>query len=421
MRSAMNLLLLFAAGMLVAFVVTYPLFLHLGSLLTFQSVGGEVRVVDQLHSIEYLTEARTSVINGRSLWDLTYQNSNYAISRLYLLIGGVLAVFLSPIVAFNIYDLVIVMLCFVTMFAYARESTHSVIASLFAGIVYAASNYSVHHIIDSNVASLYWIPLLFLLLDRTMTRSSRIWPLLLAGSCAGQLLSAELYALYLFIVLPIYTIVAHAKRFARRDVWPRLGLCLIATLLSCSYFLWLRTTNVSRQYSDRQALAYSLSNFGDLVAPSSEVGLGIASGLAAAVGAVLLAPQSRTRCWALLAVALVSLLMMLGPFHPFAPYSLVEKVIPPFTHTRTPLRFVVFLIFVVAVLSAHAIAAIEARLASTKLRVSALALLIVCIVTIDHAGSIYWVRKSDGQGIWTRTLEQVQRAPRLRFERDFIS
>jgi hypothetical protein len=422
MRSARwDLILLFLGGLLVALVITFPLVLRPDSWLVFHDDRGAVRLSDQFACERYLEDAHKAIANHRSLWPVIFKNPNFAISPLYVAVGSTISLVVSSTVANSLFCMAAVALTFVCAFVYAHDLTRSNVASAYAGFVFAGSNYMVHHIVDGhgNLVALFWIPLIFLLAGRVCEKPNRSYPLLLAASLVGLVLSSEHYALYLGILLPIYVIVAYPRTLFDRQTWLRIALSAAVTLVLIAYFFWIRAQSVPVQHTVATSLRWSLPSLTDLLGRNTETSVGSISAVLAIVGMVRLARDRNRLGWALLALAVVSLCLMIGPVHPLAPYSLLTKVIPPLAYTRTPLRFVVFLLFAVAALSAYGIAKIESSL-SKRWRVPGLVGLCVLAFLVQHAGAVYWMRRSVGSGLWVKSSDELRKSKALPFTNSLL-
>jgi uncharacterized membrane protein YwzB len=261
----------------------------------------------------------------------------------------------------------------------------------------------IHHIMDGhgNLVAIFWIPIIFLTLEKTVTESGWQYPVIFSISLLGTYVSCEHYFLYLSFLLPIYVLIAFPERLKNPEVLMQMGGALLIALLFTAVLIFFRGKELPTHYSNQDSLMFSLHSCKELIQKDSESGIGLCALFLALGGSLYFFLLRDKKGIAILILAVFSGILMMGPFDKFSPYSILEKIIYPLTYTRTPVRLVVFLLFFTAILAAKGCSYIETFFKKGYRTASAVAFIIL-LCAIDREGSIYWNRTPKGDfGIWS--------------------
>jgi len=390
-------------GFFVAIIVTFPLILHPHSLFLLHERLGELRVGDQFVFIQYLADASDALHHLRPIWPIVYQNPNFAMSPMYVFFGGIMALFTSPVFANNSFLIFCVFAAFITMFFYIRMNSGSLLSATYGAFLFSASNYMIHHIMDGhgNLVAIFWIPIIFLTLEKTVTESGWKYPAIFSISLLGTYVSCEHYFLYLSFLLPIYVLIAFPGKLKNPEVLMQMGGALLVSLVFIAVLIFCRAKQMPALYSNQDALMFSLHSWKELIQKNTESRIGLSTLFLALLGILQFFNLREKRGAAILVLAVFSVILMMGPFYKFSPYSILEKIIYPLTYTRTPVRLVVFLLFFTAILAAKGFSYIETFCKNRYSTFLAVAF-IIFLCAVDHQGSMYWNRTPKGDfGIWT--------------------
>jgi hypothetical protein len=377
---------------LLAAAVTFPLALHPGEWLVMR-IDGKVRVDD----------ARAALDSGGSVWDVTFRDPLFFVPPAYLWFGALLPRAVPPIVAHNAFMFLCVALASLAMYAYASRLQCGRVGAAYAALLFAASNYLIHHIIDghAHVAVIFLIPSLCLALDRTLEEPKLTNSLGLGAVGALLVYASPQYALYAALILPLYLCGGHPRawRTARPLAFLLIG-ALLGALLA-GYYVLLATQHPSPTFTFRANQEHSVKDPLLLVAPDSEVHVGLLATCLAALGSLVAWRRRQPALLALLLCTAVAGVLMLGPRRPWLPYSWLYEQVPLFPKVRTPLRFVAFLLMGTSVLAGYGVGWLWQRSSASWRGVLAIGIAAATIAS-HHAVSKYFRRSpsSAGTAVW---------------------
>ena len=390
-------------GLFIATVVTFPLIFYPSSLFILREDLGKLRIGDHFVFIQYLSDAKEALLHLRPLYPILDKYPYFAMSTLYVYLGGLASVFTSPVIANNIFMFVCVVASFLAVYIYVRLNDGGVFEGFYGGLLFSSSNYMIHHIMDghANLVAMFWIPLVFIFLEKTLTNSGWVYPVFFACTLVGTFLSCEHYFLYLSIFIPIYMVFAFGDCLRIPGLWVRMGGAFLLTFVFLIGLIISRVKIPPAQYSDTDNLMFSLHSFKELIGKNAEAGMSLTGISLAIIGAIHLCIIRNKKGIAIMIMAILSAILMFGPFHEFSPYSLLKKICQPLIYTRTPIRLVVFLLFFMSILAAKGLSFIfmHAKSIYVTLIISGA---IILFIGIEKSKSMYWTRSPNGdKGVWT--------------------
>lgn len=418
---------LLAAYTALAVALTWPLAAHLND-----SVTSAIDPVDNIWRI--VRGQRQLLHDPAHLFD---GGVFYPYAHTYLFDGLILGVVLvtlplaivgvPPVAMYNCAVLLAFALCGLCMYPLARHLGAGRGAAFLAGSVYAFAPLHMARVGHVGIASIMWFPLVVLLLDKITTRPTKRDALALAACLALQAFASQYYALYLLVLVPLYLVIAAARKPEARRLPTLLhlaaaGLLALAVVLPVAvpFAAVAREYGIERTYGQITYYAASLSSFvtadgsnrlwGTLTAPLRASGTytwerNMFPGLLALVFAGVGAWAGRRRPLAqfLIALGVAGALFALGPeirvspggdgLHPrFLPYDVLYWHLPGWDSMRVPARFGAVYLLAVAGLAAVGIEVTLrtlARLASRPRRprlASATPALALAVLALGLAG-----------------------------------
>ncbi len=397
-KTTLTVVLLF---LILSLLLTYPLPLHLG--------GAVEDRQDALLNVWIVAwDAHQLLADPLHLFDANIfypQPRTLAYSEL-LLGNALLALPLTaasgnPVLGYNLALLLSFFLSALGAYLLVARLTGSPGAGLVAGVAFAFSSYRLTNLAQAQLLSTQWLPLALLalhnLLRRPQARSVAIFCLFF---CL-QALSSFYYAMILALAVVVLCLVDLGQRLvarqpgrAYRPVLLHLalaaGLCLVVIVpFALPYFQVQRELGFERSLADSEPFSASLRQFA-LVPPGSLLhGLWLPSDDRPMAGGYpvdalfpglivlglaawgLARGRGRAR-WSYLALAVVALLLSLGPRLYLAPgrpagpdlplpYAWLYYLLPGFKALRAPVRFDVLLSLSLAVLSGYGLLALGAQ------------------------------------------------------------
>jgi hypothetical protein len=324
----------------------------------------------------------------------------------------------NPVLAHNVAFLAAFFLSCVGAYLLTKKLTSSVIAGVFAGVIFAFPPYRLAHLSHLDLSSAYWMPVALLFLHRAFTSGRWSYFLGFAGSFVLQCFCSLYYGFFFTVAIALYLIYLAIFKTSRLTV-EKIGKFAAASLLAgmvlipfgLPFLIVNREYGVSRrpgEVLDGSAdlvdyLAASPTNvlYGQLTSPllknAGERALfpGLLPPLLALIGIWGLAPNFRRRAilprslpphqterageddiqsdqgYYVLLVAF-AFLLSLGPrlqvggkeLELTLPYGLLYSYVPGFKAFRCPARFDVLVMLGLAVLAGQGIARMEKFLAA---------------------------------------------------------
>ncbi|MDP6961964.1 MAG: hypothetical protein QF595_10715 [Dehalococcoidia bacterium] len=228
---SLRTILLIALFFLFAVLITFPLIISPNSWLVYSDGGNDIRVSDQAIHVSILADMQKSMYHGKSIWKVLFFNPDYYVSPSYAILGGTLSFIFPFLISHNLLLFLFNFLSFLMMYLLAKKITENTIASIYAAIVFGASNFLIHHILDGHghVTQIYLIPLLFLLIEKMLNNLSLKNAVMLGVFSGIMVLSCIQYVLYASLFVPVYVLARKPKIIINRDF---LGLILISVAIA---------------------------------------------------------------------------------------------------------------------------------------------------------------------------------------------
>lgn len=394
--------LVMLAYVLTAIAVTWPLAAHLND-----GVTSPIDPVDNIWRIGWghfrLLHSPLDLFNGNTFYPF---RDSYLFDELVLgsaiLTLPLAIVHVAPLVIYNLSVLIALVLSALAMYALARRFGAAQIAAFVAGLIYAFAPMHLDHIGHLGLLSAQWFPLILLFADRLIAAPRPREACGLAACLAMQAISAQYYALYLLLFMPLFLAIAVARRpEARRPtVWLHLAAAagvavLIVAPVAIGYHRVKTDYNVARTYSQTTHYAAAVTSFGtadgrnrlwgSVTAPLRTYGRytperNMFPGLLALVLASIGLWCGRRRAWEqfLGALAALSAILALGPELRLTPdsnslvlrhlpYDLLFWHLPGWDSMRVPARFGTLFLLGIAGLAATGMTALLQRTATVRL------------------------------------------------------
>lgn len=268
--------------------------------------------------------------------------SRDTLAPLYSLVAAVLSLLgLSMIQANNLLYFLSLALTGLAMFKYVNYMTKDSLASFFSSFTLISSGfilwqYRIGHI---NLLQAMWMPIIFLCLEKLLEDPKTKNALLLSIFLTVQLLSSLEYTLFALLLIPIYTLL-------RSKNWRRLKGSLTYFFQSALFFIALASFYLSKLLPSaavsrnlQQVKSYGLVNLGF---DTTLFLLGKVQLVFLIFSSIFLLLKKRKKFLTFLIFGLTAFLLALGPFHPFAPYTVIYRLVPFVAKFRTPVRLILF-------------------------------------------------------------------------------
>ena len=363
--------------------------------------------------------------SGVSLWDanIFYPHLNTLTYSENLLFPSALMIPVrlltdNPVLIYNIAWLAGMVLTALGAFALARYLTHSTLAGIIAGIIYACCPFRITMAAQIQSQYTLWCPLavLFTLIyfDQSDRAMRRCFALLAGAVCLAAQFLSNMYAfMFVSVTLPLVQGIRLVSTPHRRRAlielaafWIVVGLLLIPVLFPYLRFReemhFERTEREAILYSARVASFFAWNSrnlwFGR-TATLPDNGLALSPGLIAALLAVVpffLRRRSPTpRDWTsptviFAAMTFFGTVLALGPRITFfdhhvgpGPYDLLYRFVPGFDDLRVPARFVAIMMLGIAMLAAMNTRRLLATIRSPVVRACA-GCALIALVAIEY-------------------------------------
>ena len=425
-----------------ACLFTWPLALHLRTLLGAMDVNGDASL--NLWALGW----DLRVISEHPSWLLTGRvfdaNIFFPAPRTLAYSDNLLpqALALWPVYALT-GDLV---LCYNLLFAgslvatalathvLARVLTGSERAAYIGGLVFGFAPYHFAHLGHLQLQALYFMPLSFLCLHRIFERGRRIDSVMLGVVLAVQAVSSIYYGIIggIGVAAATVSLALLTRRVFDWRLLRQMGLALLVAMLvsipwAIPYLLVHSETGAGRSLGDAGRGGTVLANY--LQAPATNLlygrtGLlrpgpdawlpymegveqelfpGFAALLLALLGCVYASKDTRRMSIVFTAVAAVGVLLSMGPASPIPLYALLYRGLFGMAAIRAVPRFSVLVLLGIAMLAAFAVRALELRRPHLSAGIFAVALLAIGVEYSN--GAIAYPAPpplSTGAGAWLR-------------------
>jgi len=395
------ILLIILSYLLIAVALTWPLTAHLNS-----GVSSAVDPIDSIWRIGWgqyrLLHNPLHLFTGNTFYPFA---DSYLFDEL-VLGSSVLTIPLAllqvaPLAIYNFAVLLTLTLTAVTMYALARRFGAMPVAAYIAGIIYAFAPMHLDRIGHIGLLSAQWFPLVLLFCDRIVVSPRLRDAIALAVCLVMQAISSQYYAIYLFLLVPLFLAIVVLRRpEARRwSVWMHFALAgtialLVVLPVAIDYRRVQTEYAVGRTFGQTTHYAATVTDFftangrnrlwGGITAPLRIHGTytfernmfpGCLALLLAAVGFWF----GRRRPWeqflALLVIA--SAIFALGPelrltpdskslLLRHLPYGVLFWHLPGFDSMRVPARFGTLFLLGIAGLAASGTTALLARVGTSR-------------------------------------------------------
>jgi hypothetical protein len=384
--SALVLLLFLIATLL----ITWPLAIHLDGFLLIRGYEGishsddytMLKVMVGAKRLFYTNHTIPFVEKVRLDWDVCYP-----LLAFYILLAP--AGF-NVVETLNVFLLASVFLSGASMFLLIREISGDRLASLFGGFVYMSSGYVINEYVWGHppLYLIHWIPLIFLLAEKSLKGAQPVYPLLLGVALSSQVYSSSHYAVYLSLILPTYIILRLSLlgRRSLRRVFFNLVLSLAVVLALSGYFILQNTglPHEKRTLEENNNPPWVLGSPVDLIRVDKALNFGFVQVVLVVLGLCILWSRrndGRYRVyWPFLLLLVYLVASMMGPLSEYAPYYWLYNYWPFIQYYRVPSRLFPFALMCVSVLSSIALAYMGDNPRLRRWRTASFALLIVALL-----------------------------------------
>ena len=360
-------------------IFSYPLIWNMGEILT-GSPGEptdldvfDFRIfLDSIHHMRALWLAGKPILSG-------VVTHTFSPSLSYTFLGVALTFFMPTIVAHNVMMLVAIFLAGFFMFKLAKRFSSDSLACLYAAINFASCRYILIHLLQGhpNQVQIFWLPLIFLILEITLQEGPRLREAFWLGLSFGLLLlSNDHFSVYMILILPFYTLLRLPRNFKIKQYLPYLLTFLLVLGVVAGYVSYFRLKAEGYHYSLADNMYFSM-HLGDILAYNKESNLGIFPLTLSLLGLLFALMKREKPMLVLAALAFTATLLALGPFHPWAPYRALFDFVPLFDRMRTPIRMVVFLLLAASCMSAYGFAWLRNYVAASSTRYLSLVITLV--------------------------------------------
>lgn len=325
-------------------------------------------------------------------WDLPY---TYVYSR--IIMANILT--LDPIVFHNLFSLMSLFLCGISMYFASKYLLNDHYVSMILGFIYLSSNYVMNVFLNGTVSNLQiqWTPLIFIFTTKIILEKKYINSLFLGIFLALLVLSNSTYTSFMSIVLPIF-ILSHLlfvrlKLFDFSIITKFFFSVLVSFILSVNYLLkrlsypgniWgvQRITNIF--WREINSFWHIL-----LLNPKSIMHVGYITFVSTIFGIVMVVKNFKNKDYQkffpYLVLLLASFILMLGPFSKFAPYFWFHELLPYLKYVRRITSFFHFILVSSCMLSGIFYLKIFKKYHKKKLLVFWFIIIIIYIVQISNS------------------------------------
>ncbi len=360
-RKVWNQFLVLTLILLSPLVITFPLMLHLDQPWIRIRDEGFLNASDVQSFLSSIQTVLNNFHNHIFVFQEAILNPRFSPSFTYLSLATLLSFFSSPLVAHNLMLFLSVILAGLCMYKFARCFSKNTIGCLYAAFMYSSSAFLIHHMLHGhgNQIQIFWIPLIFLLTENIFKYGPSFKRSVSLGLALGLLLlSNEHFSIFMMVMLPLY-ILARDYRvvFRKRYVVSLITGLSAAFLVSFPLLIKTGRFSVRNSYSISDNLNFSMK-MKDVLNPNAEGYLGSTMLILIVIALLsnfLSKKETPQAIYAMSIVFVFSILCALGPFAPWAPYTLFMKSALIFQHMRTPGRMIIFAVCMGNVLSAFAI------------------------------------------------------------------
>jgi hypothetical protein len=303
----------------------------------------------------------------------------------------------NPVIIYNVALLSAFTLSGLTAFSLARLVTGNVGASLVAGVIFAFAPYRFTHYMHLELQLVFWIPLLLLIIHRSLPTATMRDGVLFGAILGFQFLSCIYAGIFaaMFCVVFVPCLALIGMRWSRASFKPVLAAGVITLLMTLPYayaYVGARTTVGTRSIEQFRQYSASFANY--LAAPqmnrlyggsaitdpvfADEMNLfpGVVTALLALVG--IFGSKSRSRYPYV--VGLIFAIVMTAGANGMLHGWLFEHV-SLFRALRSPARFGILVVLCLGILSAYGLAALLDRIASAKWRIGVTAAVVMLLMT----------------------------------------
>jgi hypothetical protein len=384
-----------------AILLTWPLALHLDGYLLIGAYG-DMRHSDAEINLKTMQDAREMFYANHTLLYLNrkYGHTEYSLVLHYLYI--ILSPFAGdPLAAYNLYFIASVFLSGAFMHLLVSELTGKRTAAFFGGLLYMSSQYALEEYawFHPTTMAIQWIPLIFLLVEKTLRNRGKKYPLLLGAALSIQAYSSAQYTVYLTFIIPAYLALRAALcggDFIRsKPAWSRMSLSAAAALALSGYYglKRIQMPNTLRTLQENNIWYWVMSSPKALIDRTQAIYLGANQAALALLGIILAVRHRRKeeygRCLPYAALLILAAWMMMGPYSPYSPYYWLYCMWPLIGYFRVPERMFPFALMCVGILSALVIAHAENLGKGGKKTLILAAAIVASTILLQMAGSPY--------------------------------
>jgi hypothetical protein len=209
-------------------------------------------------------------------------------------------------------------------------------------------------------------------------------------------------------------VLAKPRVLRNPKFWALVAAAMLVTLVVAGYWIIARTMADKFVFKVGVAPRYYSSSLIDLLRPNAEVHVGVIP-LTLAFTALLFAlARKQFQLLVMAIIVVIAGVLMAGPFHNLAPYSLLHRYWPFMERTRTPVRLIIFILMGTGLVCAWALGVLgglRRRILGTGLVVAVVLATLITHVLISG----YYRRSPRGLAIWTHRAVD----PRMRSSRSF--
>ncbi|MFH1722247.1 MAG: glycosyltransferase family 39 protein [Candidatus Altiarchaeota archaeon] len=376
MEKTTNLLTL-AIFLFLTLILTYPLVLHPTGLLEIKKEGfPTLEESDVLQNIFKIGWHKKAISEGTSL---LFTNRNYYPEGLtpaqdnfnpsYSLVGAMLSFFMPFYVAHNLLVAASIFLGGLGVYLLARETLKSESASLFSGTLYMCFPFAFYEASmgHSNIMQLQWIPLILLFTIRTLNNPDWRNTFFLGLFANLQFFSSTQITVYLVIMLGVFVLGQCVHKRVRQTINQKGVYCLflrfslVFLVLGSPYLYGFFSTSAvnTRPLVINRLDIFILNGFSELVDSDSQLFVGWVSVLLFCAALAYDIKRKNKFMIPYYILILAALLFALGPFAPYAPYTILYYFYIPVRIYRVPMRIMPFALVGFAVVGGYCLTRIQ--------------------------------------------------------------